>query len=88
MSYIDGNDEKLERIRQQLRQAPLVALREQLPDRQILEACRACGHCARACPAGCISGEIGQPPFAIDSNLCTRCGACFEVCPFEAITRS
>jgi len=44
MSYIDGNDEKLERIRQQLRQAPLVALREQLPDRQILEACRACGH--------------------------------------------
>jgi hypothetical protein len=44
MSYIDSSAGKLERIRQGLREAPLVALREQLTDRQILDACRACDH--------------------------------------------
>ena len=31
-------------VRTAIRQAPLVAIRELLPDRQILEACRRCGH--------------------------------------------
>jgi hypothetical protein len=44
MSYIDSSEAKLERIRQGLREAPLVALREQLTDHQILLACCACNH--------------------------------------------
>lgn len=35
---------KLEQIRRGLREAPLVALRELLTDKAILDACRACGH--------------------------------------------
>ncbi len=38
------SSEYLEQIRRMLREAPLVALRQQLTDRQILAACRACGH--------------------------------------------
>ena len=34
----------LEEIRKALREAPLAALREMLPDRKILEACESCGH--------------------------------------------
>jgi hypothetical protein len=45
--YIDTSGAKLEQIRRALREAPLVALREQVTDRQILEACKACGHAFR-----------------------------------------
>ena len=38
------SSEYLERVCRMLREAPLVALRKQLTDRQILSACRACGH--------------------------------------------
>ncbi len=45
MSICIGNPKaKLEQIRRALREAPLVALRELLTDREILDACRACGH--------------------------------------------
>jgi len=41
---IDGTEASLEEIRAALREAPLTALREMLPDGKILEACRFCGH--------------------------------------------
>jgi len=41
---IDKSGAKLEQVRRALREAPLVALRELLTDREILDACRACGH--------------------------------------------
>lgn len=41
---IDSSSGNLERIRATLREAPLVALRQQLTDRDILDACRACGY--------------------------------------------
>jgi NADH-quinone oxidoreductase subunit F len=46
--------------------------------------CRGCAKCARACPAGAISGKAGAA-FAIDQGLCVKCGACAEACPFKAI---
>ena len=33
-----------EEIRQRIREAPLVAIRELLPDQDILDACQACEH--------------------------------------------
>ena len=39
--------DRVEEIRTRLRQTPLGAVREILPDRAILEACQACGHTFR-----------------------------------------
>jgi NADH-quinone oxidoreductase subunit F len=46
--------------------------------------CRGCSKCARACPAGAISGVIKQP-FVIDQAVCIKCGACIGTCPLGAI---
>ena len=40
--YIDRSEAELERIREELGEAPLVAIRELLKDQEILEACQAC----------------------------------------------
>ncbi|MDK2895621.1 MAG: NADH-quinone oxidoreductase subunit [Moorella sp. (in: firmicutes)] len=50
------------------------------------DKCTGCGACARACPAGAISGEKKQP-HRIDSALCIKCGSCMEKCKFGAISR-
>ena len=44
LMYIGGSSGNLERIRATLREAPLVALRQQLTDRDILDACRSCDY--------------------------------------------
>ena len=44
---IDHSGAELERVRRGLREAPLVALREQLTDRHILDACKAYGYVFR-----------------------------------------
>jgi len=52
----------------------------------IEEACKGCGACLRACPAGAITGEK-KKPHRIDPGSCIRCGACFEVCKFKSVGR-
>jgi len=49
------------------------------------DTCRACGICAKNCPAEAITGEIGKPPYVINEEACVRCGTCLEVCPFGAV---
>jgi NADH:ubiquinone oxidoreductase subunit F (NADH-binding)/NAD-dependent dihydropyrimidine dehydrogenase PreA subunit len=50
------------------------------------DACKGCGACLRACPAGAITGEK-KKPHRIDPEICIRCGACFDVCKFKSIGR-
>jgi NADH-quinone oxidoreductase subunit F len=51
----------------------------------ILEnACKGCGACLRACPAGAITGEK-KKPHTLNAKLCVRCGSCFDVCKFKAV---
>ena len=47
-------------------------------------ACKGCGACKRACPAGAVSGDVKQP-HVIDQTKCIRCGSCREACRFGAV---
>ena len=49
------------------------------------EKCRACGLCARLCPAEAIFRDEEGEIYRIDAEKCMDCGRCLEECPFEAI---
>lgn len=51
------------------------------------ELCRKCGLCAKQCPVGAISGELGKAVFVIDQEKCIKCGQCVKACHFIAIER-
>ena len=48
------------------------------------EACKNCGACQRACPAGAIRGSSTEP-HSIDPTKCIACGSCRDVCRFDAV---
>jgi coenzyme F420-reducing hydrogenase delta subunit/ferredoxin len=50
------------------------------------ERCRACGICARRCPAEAIEGGKNRI-HVIDQEKCIKCGTCLEACPdkFSAV---
>ena len=52
----------------------------------ITDKCKGCTACARACPAGAISGEV-KKQHTIDQAKCLKCGACMEKCRFGAIAK-
>ena len=50
----------------------------------VMDNCKKCGMCKKACPVDAITWEKGQ--FAvIDLDKCTRCTTCYDACPFMAI---
>jgi NADP-reducing hydrogenase subunit HndC len=52
----------------------------------LVDKCRGCTACRRACPVNAISGETRQP-HTIDQSKCIRCGACMASCRFNAILK-
>ncbi|MCM1487127.1 MAG: NADH-quinone oxidoreductase subunit NuoF [Firmicutes bacterium] len=50
------------------------------------DKCKGCTACARACPAGAISGTVKEP-HSIDPTKCIKCGACMSKCKFDAIIK-
>ncbi|WP_165170120.1 4Fe-4S binding protein [Adlercreutzia sp. ZJ242] len=48
--------------------------------------CRACGSCAKACPASAVLRNADRS-FEIDQALCDRCGACVQACKLRAIVK-
>jgi NADH-quinone oxidoreductase subunit F len=46
----------------------------------IADKCRACGLCAKACPADAIRGAK-KTPHVIEQDKCIKCGVCLETCP-------
>ncbi len=51
------------------------------------EKCKKCSKCARGCPVGAITGEVGKTPFVIDPDKCIKCGTCLSGCPFGCISK-
>ncbi|MDR0934698.1 MAG: NADH-quinone oxidoreductase subunit NuoF [Erysipelotrichaceae bacterium] len=51
------------------------------------EKCKKCSVCARNCPVGAISGEVGKTVYVIDQNKCIKCGLCYTACRFKAIDK-
>jgi NADH-quinone oxidoreductase subunit F len=49
------------------------------------EKCKGCTACAKACPAGAITGEK-KGPHTINEELCIKCGECARKCKFGAVS--
>ena len=52
----------------------------------VAEKCKACGLCARKCPADAIKGSKGIP-YVIDAEKCIRCDVCMTTCKFDAVVK-
>ncbi|MDX9714487.1 MAG: NADH-quinone oxidoreductase subunit NuoF [Dissulfurispiraceae bacterium] len=53
----------------------------------IEDSCKGCQACAKACPAGAITGDK-KKLHIINQTLCIKCGACFEACRFKAVHKA
>ncbi|MFC1582276.1 NADH-ubiquinone oxidoreductase-F iron-sulfur binding region domain-containing protein [Planctomycetota bacterium] len=68
------------------RRCPAKACRELISYGILVDKCKGCQSCLRACPVEAITGEK-KKPHIIDQAKCIRCGVCLEKCPtkFSAV---
>jgi len=52
----------------------------------ILDTCKGCTLCKKACPVDAISGERREL-HVIDTDVCIKCDACVPKCPFKSIVK-
>ncbi|MEA5027203.1 MAG: NADH-quinone oxidoreductase subunit NuoF [Erysipelotrichaceae bacterium] len=52
------------------------------------DKCKKCSLCAKNCPVGAITGEVGKTPYVIDPAKCIKCGLCLTNCRFGAVVRN
>lgn len=69
------------------KKCPAGVCKELLQYEIIADKCRKCGLCAKQCPVGAISGELGKVPYVIDQEKCIKCGQCVKACHFNVIER-
>lgn len=69
------------------KKCPAGVCKELLQYEIIEDKCRKCGLCAKQCPVGAISGELGKVPYVIDQEKCIKCGQCVKACHFNVIER-
>lgn len=48
------------------------------------DTCKACGLCAKNCPADAISGNK-EDKYVIDQDKCIKCGQCLDSCHFNSV---
>ena len=68
------------------KKCPAGVCKDLLQYKIVADKCKGCTACARACPAGAISGTVKEP-HSIDPNKCIKCGACMSKCKFGAIIK-
>ena len=52
----------------------------------VLEYCKGCGVCIKACPTGSITGNKKEIP-VLNESLCIKCGKCYDACKLDAIIK-
>ncbi len=76
-------DEYLAHIKE--RRCPAKVCKDLIQYRVVIEKCKFCSLCVKACPTHAIDGGAKGAAASIRDPRCVRCGACLEKCPHKAI---
>jgi NADH:ubiquinone oxidoreductase subunit F (NADH-binding)/(2Fe-2S) ferredoxin len=64
------------------KKCPAKVCRDLITYKILVDKCKGCMLCVKACPANAIRGER-KKPHVIEQSKCIKCGMCFETCPLK-----